>query len=605
LMYKDLSINSLHSGLITKSAFLKFTELPGIIGQRTYKYATTTPKDGLNFDQFISLIAKFTKADAEEMYKALFEILDTDNDGFFGLEDLITLLRTFETSEIIPELLRESPGFEDKVLNILSDEEVGSNNGSTTSIATLESSGEIPTITLESLAYISSTKITRIAMKMLKNGGFEKDAKLGFVDFSKFLKRHPCFTTEFQKAMKRHYWSGDSQEPTKKSLPTHSEEISGAKTGTDFFLQQDEINMAGVLKKKGAKSGKTKRRYYIIKGNMMYYYLKKGDSIPRGVMYLPNKLMSLSPNKGKNGIKVYSQDSTSEYKTLFASSEEECEQWYKCMLTGANNEDINLKYKMKETLGVGKFSTVRKGYLRSDETQKVAIKIVSKKDITEKEKEYILNEVSILKLINHPNIPKVHGIYETNEKIFIAMDLIKDGELFEYLIESRRLPTEEANKAVSQLLKVMKYLKELKIMHRDIKTENMMVNLGKGGKLKKVYLIDFGLAKFTDSSVEVTQKLGTMGYCAPEVILKEKYGESVDMWSAGIVYYLLLAGKLPFDGKTNESISDRTVNSPLSLEDKVFKELDLKVHQFLESSLIKDPKERLTVEDGLALVSTF
>mmetsp|Transcript_7270 Transcript_7270/g.6790 ORF Transcript_7270/g.6790 Transcript_7270/m.6790 type:complete len:97 (-) Transcript_7270:49-339(-) len=96
-----------------------------------------------------------------------------------------------------------------------------------------------------------------------------------------------------------------------------------------------------------------------------------------------------------------------------------------------------------------------------------------------------------------------------------------------------------------------------------------------------------------------------MGYCAPEVILKEKYGESVDMWSAGIVYYLLLAGKLPFDGKTNESISDRTVNSPLSLEDKVFKELDLKVHQFLESSLIKDPKERLTVEDGLALVSTF
>mmetsp|Transcript_13921 Transcript_13921/g.13898 ORF Transcript_13921/g.13898 Transcript_13921/m.13898 type:complete len:462 (-) Transcript_13921:63-1448(-) len=460
-------------------------------------------------------------------------------------------------------------------------------------------------ISSEPSSHLSSKKITKIAKKMLKNGGFEKTSKLNVEDFSYFIQRHPCFFNQFRKAMKPQYWSEEAQNSSKKSILSDSEEISTVTSGIDFYCSQDQISMSGVLKKRGAKSGKLQKRYYVIKGNIMYYYTKEGDIAPRGVIYLPNKLISLDATKGKYGIKIYSYDSTTEYKTLFASSLKECEQWYQCMLTGAKNEDINLRYKMKETLGVGKFSTVRKGYLRSDDTHQVAIKIVSKKDITDREKEYILNEVSILKLINHPNVPKVHEIHETHDKMIIVMDLIKDGELFNYVAESQKLPIEEANKALIQLLKILKYLKELKIMHRDIKTENMMIKLSKRGALKKVYLIDFGLARFTDPTEQVTQKLGTMGYCAPEVILKKNYDASVDMWSTGVVYYLLLTGRLPFDGKSNESISDKTVNSSLLLKGKIFEELDLKIHEFLNSSLAKNPKDRLTVEDGLALTSSF
>ena len=279
--------------------------------------------------------------------------------------------------------------------------------------------------------------------------------------------------------------------------------------------------------------------------------------------------------------------------------------WYNELLRAANNEDIFIKYRMKETLGVGKFSTVRKAYLRNDESHDVAIKIISKKSITEKEKEYILNELSVLKMINHPSVPKIHQIHETNEKLYIVMETIKDGELFDYLVESSKLSFEEATEITSKLLKLSLYLKELRVMHRDIKTENILVKLDRKNKLKKIYLIDFGLAKYIDSRDEVTQKLGTMGYCAPEVILKNAYDQKVDMWSIGIVYFLLLVGKLPFDGKTHDAISDKTVNSPLYLDNKVLNKLDEKVKTFLSKCLEKDPKDRFNIEEGLAMISAF
>ena len=401
--------------------------------------------------------------------------------------------------------------------------------------------------------------------------------------------------------MKGNLWEDSSTNLFKKSMiDSYPGKYSSTKTASSFSFE-NETTMAGILKKKGRKSGGMKKRYYEIKGNLMYYYLKKGDHQPRGLMYLPNKLMSQQFSKGKFYIKIYSYDSTTEYKTLFASSKAECEEWYTKMLKGAGNEDITLKYKMKETLGVGKFSTVRKGYLRSDESQQVAIKIVSKKYITEKEKEYIFNELAVLKLMNHPGIPKLYEIYETHEKMFIVMENIKDGELFDYLIESRKLPFKEATKAIIQLMKILKYLKELKIMHRDIKTENILLKLNKNGLMKKIYLIDFGLARFIDSRESVTQKLGTIGYCAPEVILKNDYNEAVDMWSVGIVYYLLLIGSLPFDGKTNEVVTNNTVNSPLSLKNKILELLDTKVCEFLKLSIQKNPKDRLSVEEGLEL----
>lgn len=209
---------------------------------------------------------------------------------------------------------------------------------------------------------------------------------------------------------------------------------------------ETETTMAGVLKRKGNKSSRIKKRHYILKGNVMYYYLKKESQQLRGLIYLPTKLMKFDFSKGKFGIKIYNHESTTEYQILYFSSKDECKEWYIKMMKAAGNDDVSLKYKMEETIGTGNFSTVRRGYLRKDKSQEVAIKIITKKHITEIERANLINELAVLRLINHPGIPKLYETYETPEKLFIITENIKDGELFDYLVKLEKLPFEEAKK---------------------------------------------------------------------------------------------------------------------------------------------------------------
>lgn len=374
--------------------------------------------------------------------------------------------------------------------------------------------------------------------------------------------------------------------------------------GSGFFDDFDKVAIKGTLLKKGRKGG-LKKRFFYIKGSLMYYYLDTKSSVPRGIMYLPGKLLKKDVFKGKHWINVYTYDNSFEHKKFIAPSKEERDQWYEAMLKGANNKDITEQYLLKETLGVGKFSTVRKGYLKTNESKTAAIKIISKKNLTENDKEYIVNELSILKTINHPSIPKIFGVHETPEKLYIVMELIKEGELFDYLVNARHLNAEESTKIAYNLAKIIKYLKELKIMHRDLKCENILISKNGAGKLKKIYLIDFGLAKFLDSRFEVTNKLGTLGYCAPEVILKESYNESVDVWGLGIVYYLLLSGRLPFDSKFDSDIIEQTVKKPLNLNLDVFKDADTKITKILNNTLQKKASDRMTIEDWIKSFSSI
>ena len=245
------------------------------------------------------------------------------------------------------------------------------------------------------------------------------------------------------------------------------------------------------------------------------------------------------------------------------------------------------QYSLRETLGVGNFSTVRKGYLKSDNSQTVAVKIISKKKMTENEREYINNELNILNTVLHPSIPKVIGIHETPEKVIIVMELIEGGELFDYLVGFHHLSIKESSKIICKLASIIKYLSELKIMHRDLKCENILISKDSKKRLKKIFLIDFGLSCFIDSRNEITQKLGTIGYWAPEVIQKEPYNESIDIWGIGVIYYLLLTGKLPFESKDDSKIISKTINSPLNFESEVFKDIDSRIVKFLENTLQK------------------
>lgn len=125
-----------------------------------------------------------------------------------------------------------------------------------------------------------------------------------------------------------------------------------------------------------------------------------------------------------------------------------------------------------------------------------AVKIISKSDPKNYDRESMLKELRILSVINHPNIPHIYGVYETSDKMYIFMQNISTGSLFDRLKTHFKLPQEEAARIVYEILSTVQYLQELKIMHRDIKPENVLVSVEENDSVLQSYLIDFGLSTF-------------------------------------------------------------------------------------------------------------
>lgn len=155
-------------------------------------------------------------------------------------------------------------------------------------------------------------------------------------------------------------------------------------------------------------------------------------------------------------------------------------------------------------IGTGQFAQVRKAF-SINEQYEYAVKVISKSDPENYDRESMLNELRILSVVNHPNIPKIYGVYENVDRMYIFMENIETGSLFDKLKTSFKLDQYEAANIVKDIADTVNYLQELKIMHRDIKPENILVKKDQDGKVTKSYLIDFGLSTFYDFNGPETQ----------------------------------------------------------------------------------------------------
>ena len=161
----------------------------------------------------------------------------------------------------------------------------------------------------------------------------------------------------------------------------------------------------------------------------------------------------------------------------------------------------------------------------------------------------------MLKLISHPNVVDLVEVLENKKKIYIVMELIRNGDLFEYIKERRILPESEVALISYQVLQTLRYLHQCGIVHRDIKPENIMVQKHERfDRIENVKLADFGLSKLVGPTDLCYDACGTLGYVAPEVLKKEGYGKEVDLWSVAVMMYLMLSGLLPFDGKGKRDV---------------------------------------------------
>ncbi|KAK3819838.1 MAG: SNF1 related protein kinase [Benniella sp.] len=148
-----------------------------------------------------------------------------------------------------------------------------------------------------------------------------------------------------------------------------------------------------------------------------------------------------------------------------------------------------------------------------------------------------------MKLINHPHVIRLYDVYEIEHVLFLVMEYVSGGELFNYLVKKRRLGEDEALRLFQQIIVGLAFCHKRKICHRDLKPENLLLD-----ERMNIKIADFGMASLQKTGSLLETSCGSPHYASPEVVTGLKYdGSSSDIWSCGIILYALLAGHLPFD----------------------------------------------------------
>ncbi|XP_066516019.1 serine/threonine-protein kinase SIK1-like [Hoplias malabaricus] len=243
-------------------------------------------------------------------------------------------------------------------------------------------------------------------------------------------------------------------------------------------------------------------------------------------------------------------------------------------------------YEIIRTLGKGNFAVVKLARHKVTKTQ-VAIKIIDKTRLDSSDLEKLNREVQIMKLLNHPHIIKLYQVMETKDMLYIVTEYAKNGEMFDYLASNGRLSEEEARRTFWQILKAVEYCHRHRIVHRDLKAENLLLDDN-----MNIKLADFGFGNFYMPGETLSTWCGSPPYAAPEVFEGKKYeGPQLDIWSLGVVLYVLLCGSLPFDGPTLPALKQRVTEGRYRVP--FFMSQDCE--NLIRRMLAVDPAKRISV----------
>ncbi|XP_058231580.1 death-associated protein kinase 1 isoform X2 [Hemibagrus wyckioides] len=270
-------------------------------------------------------------------------------------------------------------------------------------------------------------------------------------------------------------------------------------------------------------------------------------------------------------------------------------------MTAFNPENVEDHYEIGDELGSGQFAVVRK--CRNKNTgQAYAAKFIKKRRSKSSRrgvsKDDIEREVSILKQIQHPNVITLHDVFENKNEVILILELVAGGELFDFLAEKESLSEEEATEFLKQILDGVNYLHSKHIAHFDLKPENIML-LNRNVPHPRIKLIDFGLAHKIDFSNDFKNIFGTPEFVAPEVVNYEPLGLEADMWSVGVITYILLSGASPFLGENKQETLANVSAVDYEFDEEYFSNTSSLAKDFIARLLIKDPKKRMTIQDSL------
>ncbi|KAM8836469.1 serine/threonine-protein kinase BRSK2 isoform 11-T12 [Spinachia spinachia] len=244
-------------------------------------------------------------------------------------------------------------------------------------------------------------------------------------------------------------------------------------------------------------------------------------------------------------------------------------------------------YRLEKTLGKGQTGLVKLG-VHCITGQKVAIKIVNREKLSESVLMKVEREIAILKLIEHPHVLKLHDVYENNKYLYLVLEHVSGGELFDYLVKKGRLTPKEARKFFRQIISALDFCHSHSICHRDLKPENLLLD-----EKNNIRIADFGMASLQVGDSLLETSCGSPHYACPEVIRGEKYdGRRADVWSCGVILFALLVGALPFDHDNLRQLLEKVKSGVFHMPHFIPPDCQ----SLLKSMIEVNPEKRLTLE---------
>jgi calcium-dependent protein kinase len=267
-------------------------------------------------------------------------------------------------------------------------------------------------------------------------------------------------------------------------------------------------------------------------------------------------------------------------------------------LVSRNDGDPDQFYTKAQLLGEGSYGTVWKikhNLVKVERAMKIIKK--SKKINKETEKE-IVSEIEILKSLDHPNIVKIYEFFNTDDAYYLVTEFCKGGELFKQIIDNAPFDENFTAFIMYQLLSVMYYCHKKNVIHRDLKPENILIDYKEKNGLFRIKIIDFGTAKILEKNKVEKKIIGSAYYIAPEVLM-QNYNEKCDLWSCGVIMYILLSAYAPFNAPSDPEILEKIKIGHYDLSSSPWPKISSLAKDLIKKLLEKDVNKRISAEEAL------
>ena len=363
-------------------------------------------------------------------------------------------------------------------------------------------------------------------------------------------------------------------------------------------LKEEKITYENYIYKVST-TNKLKKYYLVLINKDIYYYKNEDKKEVMGMHNLSGCFVKDNGTKILNDKTYYSFTLVfpSKERSFYCNSKEIYENFTQKLKEAFGYLNFFDYYEMLDDLGEGIFGSVKLGVEKKTK-ERVAIKIIKKKKAKQSDIELVRTEIDVMKLCHHPNVVHLLDHFENAEYIFIVMEYIRGGRLTDYMKEKKFNFTEKrAAELIYEIAVGVKYLHKYGIIHRDLKPDNIM--LTEANDKGHIKIMDFGLSKILGKKEKTSDGFGTLTFVSPEVLIRKPYNKEIDIWSIGVILYLMLSGDLPFDDEEDDEqkIAKSIVFNEVEFPQKKFGNKSKEVIDLIKRCLTKEPKDRIKVDE--------